>query len=74
MGYECLFFLTKNEVTAVDIARVFGWDKIIEELVQHTQLPTMSQEQAASQEQSAPHRTRTLSQVHECRIHLYTIG
>lgn len=59
-AFACLL---QNEVTAVDVARVFGWHKISEELAQHTAKQTTPQEWTLSQEHSAPQGRQTISQV-----------
>lgn len=50
------------------IAKVFGWDKVIEELYQHAAKQTRLQELTTPQEQPVPYGGRTLSQVHEYGI------
>jgi len=66
----CVACLSQNGVTAVDIARVFGWDKIKDELAQYTAKQTTPQELTTSQGQSEPPAGHTLSQVYTGSINV----
>ena len=47
-------------MTAVDIARVFGWNSITEELLAQDTAKQTTPQKLTSQEQSAPHGAHTL--------------